>query len=92
MNKSSYDPLGEMFTNLNLIGAIFFIVVFIFFVIGIAYIVRLWFVQSATFQMQKDLAEIRDHLMQSADKGVDVAAIAAPEVVDKQDTTSAQSL
>jgi len=64
MNKSSYDPLTEMFTTFAPIGVIFFIVAFLFFVIGIAYIVRLWFVQTATFQIQKDLAEIKDYLIQ----------------------------
>jgi len=27
-----------------------------------AYIVRLWFVQTATFNIEKDVADIRDHL------------------------------
>jgi len=91
MNKSSYDPLGEMFTNLNPISTIFFIVVFIFFVIGTAYIVRLWFVQSATFQIQKDLAEIRDHLIQSADKGIVSEPTPVPDNIVTQNTNPTQT-
>jgi len=92
MNKSSYDPVGEMFTNLHPISLVFLIIGLIFFLIGIAYIVRLWFVQTATFEIQRDLAEIKDHLLKTVNKDVSTApANMAGSSVD-QNTTPTQPL
>ena len=92
MNKSSYDPISDMFTTLAPIGIIFFIVGLVFFIIGIAYIVRLWFVQTATFEIQRDLAEIKGHLLQSSTENVNTTPDSVVGDANGQDTTSTQNL
>jgi len=44
-------------------AVLFFIIGIIAFTIMIAYIVRLWLTQTATFQIQKDIADIHDHIL-----------------------------
>ena len=44
-------------------GTIFFILGIIAFIIMIVYVIRLWLTQTATFQMQKDIADIKNYLL-----------------------------
>lgn len=41
----------------------FFIFGIFAFIVWISYIIRLWLVQTATFQIQEDLADIKDHIL-----------------------------
>ena len=52
-----------MFQAINPIAVTLFIVGVICVVVAIAYTIRLWLTQTATFQMQKDIAEIKNHLL-----------------------------
>ncbi len=66
------SPLAPLFIALliaSLIGTVFFI----------AYTLRLWKVQSATLQMQKDIADIKHHLTNNAPEQVKVAETKTPD-------------
>jgi hypothetical protein len=57
------DPFFDLIQSLEPVAIIFFLFGIIAFAIFIAYTIRLWLVQTATFQMQKDLEDIRNHLL-----------------------------
>jgi len=57
------SPLITVSQSATPVDTTFFIVGIIAFIIWIAYIIRLWFVQTATFNIEKDVADIRDHLL-----------------------------
>jgi len=63
MRQQSYDSFNEAFMVLTPFAVLFFIIGIIAFILAIAYLIRIWLVQTATFQIQKDVADIRDHLL-----------------------------
>lgn len=63
MNRTSNDPFFDLFQSLAPIAVIFFIIGIIAFAVFIAYIIRIWLVQTATLQMQKDLEDIKNHIL-----------------------------
>lgn len=63
MTQDTYESLNSSLMVLAPLAIIFFILGIVVFAITVAYIIRLWLVQSATFRIQQDLADIRNHLM-----------------------------
>lgn len=63
MNKNASDQLIDIFQGLTPIAIIIFLFAVIFVAIAIAYAIRLWLVQTATFQIRQDLADIRAYLI-----------------------------
>ena len=63
MRQQSYDSFSDAFMILTPFAVLFFIIGIIAFIVAIAYLIRLWLVQTSTFQIQKDVADIRDHLL-----------------------------
>jgi cell division protein FtsL len=63
MNQSSLDTLNHTLMTISSLAVILFIFGIAACVIAIAYLIRLWLVQTATFQIQKDVADIRDHVL-----------------------------
>ncbi len=61
MNQQGYEVINE--TSGTPLVILFIVIGTIAFIVMVAYLVRLWLVQSATFKMQKDLAEIKEHLL-----------------------------
>lgn len=63
MTQTSSDVLASSFQTLEPMMVMFFIFGIVAFAVSIAYVIRLWLVQTATFQIQEDLREIRNHLI-----------------------------
>lgn len=63
MNPSLTDIIINLIMKAAPLAIISFIIGTIVIVITIAYIVRLWLVQTAIFQMRDDLTEIKTHLV-----------------------------
>lgn len=88
MNQPVDSTFFDMFWSLLLtsssIAVFFWLSGIVFFAVWIAYIIRLWLVQTAIFDMRKDVADIRDHLL-----GYQVEAIAPnrPQVIDDGEVT-----
>ena len=84
MNKYSSHQFIDMFQAINPIGVTLFIVGVICVAVAIAYTIRLWLVQTATFQIQKDLADIKTHLIGSVSEDAVVVPLAVIESTDVQ--------
>jgi len=63
MRQSPTESLNDAFMTLTPFAIFFFIFGTVAFAVAIAYIIRLWLTQTATFQIQKDVADIRNHLL-----------------------------
>ncbi|MDB5180097.1 MAG: hypothetical protein JWN12_729 [Candidatus Saccharibacteria bacterium] len=66
MNQSYPDNLNRFFLTLEGMAALAVLIGLILFVLLIVFILRAWQVQTATFKLQQDLEEIKDHLMPEA--------------------------
>lgn len=63
MKQSYSDALYDYFITIASSTIIFIILGIIALFVAIAYVIRLWLVQTATFKIQKDVADIRDHIL-----------------------------
>lgn len=62
MKQTSSNVLYDAFMQLTPLIGLSFILGVLIFGIAIAYVIRLWLVQTATFQIQRDLADIKELL------------------------------
>lgn len=63
MNQQNYESFNDTLMALAPFALLFFIIGIIACIVAIAYLIRLWLVQTATFQIQKDVEDIRNHLL-----------------------------
>lgn len=63
MNELNLNVLNQLLFGWGIYSILFFAI----FLIWLAYIIRLWLVQTAMFQIQTDLAEIKDKLLEASD-------------------------
>jgi len=63
MNSSTSNSLENMLMTITPLTIFFFIFGIVAFGVCVAYVIRLWLVQTATFQIQRDLADIKNHML-----------------------------
>jgi len=72
MKQTSSDAFTAYFNTLTPIDFLFAAILFVFIVLMITYIIRVWLVQTATFKIQQDLQDIKNHLMPTREEPVKI--------------------
>lgn len=63
MNSPTSNTFENLLMTVTPFTVFFFIFGFMSFCVCVAYVIRLWLVQTATFQIQRDLADIKNHML-----------------------------
>ena len=91
MNNNTNNIFYDLLMAAAPATVMFYIVIFTAIVISVAYAIRLWMVQTATFQMQKDIEEIKNHLVGSRVENVEIERPNLSEYVSEEEIKAARA-
>lgn len=92
MNYQSNDTFTNFLFAESPLSALAFFIWGIFTLITIAYIIRLWLVQTATFKIRRDLEEIKNYLVTDSEDDINETENKAANTQSSQRNFTKQSI